>query len=529
VQNRNNLGLAVFDNFMKIPSCKMPGKSCILIPLISGGITIPTIPLAKPASPSSRNDNRCKPGLVGLVVTRILASNKNQKGLLISRHHERTEEDDITQPLKRRPILVTDLASAGTLAAVRVFGRAGLQVTVGGSSWLAAARWSRFAAQHWHGATGASERVAQAVLGKWANRSQGHVLLAASDEMAWMFSHYKTELEKSFLVYVPDAQIIDSILDKQKLTEACVAAGIATIPTWFPRDLDAVNALSETLPYPILIKPRRHVFRVKHDKGFVVDDASALLAQFGWIAEREHERTIYSENHPRPMPLLQQFIPDAVENVVSVSGFIDRSGTRFMLRSSRKIMQRSRPVGIGLAFESINLDPALAQVVITLCTSVGYYGIFEVEFVYFNNQWCLIDFNPRFYHQMALDVKSGAPLPLLAYFDACDDFVRLDRAICSSTNAVPAVHYGFRDAATVCIVLLTRLLFSRSRASQKLPSKWTKKMQIIDAAFDRKDPLPWLIHAMSEIRLGVLAVPRLIRITRQRNTHMPLRQKESQA
>jgi predicted ATP-grasp superfamily ATP-dependent carboligase len=430
-------------------------------------------------------------------------------------------------PPTRRPVLVTNPASAGTLAAVRAFGRAGIPVTVGGSDFLAAASWSRFAANHWPGDVKSGERETKASLTAWAARAEGHVLLAASDPMAWMAAQYKAELSNAFTVYIPDAPVIDTILDKQKLALACADAGIPTLPTWFPTDALTVNALAESLPYPLLVKPRRHVFRVKNDKGFVVNAPADLRTRFAEIARREHARTIAAETAAQPMPLLQVFVPDAVENIISVSGFIDRGGARTALRASRKILQRSRPVGIGLAFESIPVAPPLAETAIALCKHLGYFGIFEIEFIHFNGEYCLIDFNPRFFHQMALDMQSGAALPLLAYHDACGDTAALDRAIAQAAQSQPSAVYGFRDAITVGLMQLARALLGRAPA--KLAMKWPANVQIIDAAFDRKDPLPWLIHAISEIRLGILAVPRLIGMKRLRPAPAPPQPQESRA
>jgi predicted ATP-grasp superfamily ATP-dependent carboligase len=446
-------------------------------------------------------------------------------------------------PTAIRPVLVTNPTSAGTLAAVRAFGRAGIPVAVGGSEVIAAAQWSRFVSARWPGGVKSNERETKATLTAWAARAENHVLLAASDAMAWMLAHYKTELSSAFTVYIPDAPVIDKILDKQQLEQVCIAANIPTLPTWFPGDSLTANALSDSLPYPILIKPRRHVFRVKNDKGFVVESPAALRARFAAIARREHDRTIEAETHPQPMPLLQRFIPDAVENIISVSGFIDRTGARTALRASRKILQRSRPVGIGLAFEAIPVALELAETAITLCKHLGYFGIFEIEFIRFENRWCVIDFNPRFFHQMALDMQSGAPLPLLAYHDACHNIAALDHAIAQSAAPPPVAHYGFRDAFTVGLMQLARALVGRGLPSRGLPGRglpgrerkklsmnWPADVQIIDAAFDRKDPLPWLIHAMSEIRLGCLAIPRLIETAWQsRAARPPIQPQESRA
>src|SRR5260221_2742653 len=49
---------------------------------------------------------------------------------------------------------------------------------------------------------------------------------------------------------------------------------------------------------------------------------------------------------------------------------------------------------------------------------LGYFGLFEVEFLSFDGSWPVIDFNPRLYNQIGLDIGRGMPLPLLTCLDA---------------------------------------------------------------------------------------------------------------
>jgi hypothetical protein len=48
-----------------------------------------------------------------------------------------------------------------------------------------------------------------------------------------------------------------------------------------------------------------------------------------------------------------------------------------------------------------------------LCERIGYYGAFELEFVVTQGRMLLIDFNGRFYNQLAF----GMDLPKLVYAD----------------------------------------------------------------------------------------------------------------
>jgi D-aspartate ligase len=410
---------------------------------------------------------------------------------------------------EKRPVLVTNPGSAGALAAIRALGRAGIPVTVAGFGLLNAARWSRFATEYWSCRKGTGEAGFVNILKQWNARSSGHVLFATSDETAWLFARYADQMKERFLVYTPPLKTIETILDKELLGHACKSCNIDTLPTWFVRDDEEAEQISRSLPYPLLIKPRTHVFRTYRDKGVVVESPQDLRRAFSTFVIREGDSTSDCRDLKQSVPMLQQFVVEAVENVISVSGFIDRSGKRSVTRGSRKILQRSRPVGIGVAFESVHVEPELAQAAIALCRRLGYFGVFEIEFVYLAGTWRLIDFNPRFFHQMGLDIRSGVSLPLLAYLDACGDVSDLDHAI-AACGEIDRIDLGFSDLFTVTLMMTLRSLISRRAPREVFAWHWEKRGRLVDAALDRQDPLPGLIHALSELSLGFLALPRFV-------------------
>ena len=129
------------------------------------------------------------------------------------------------------------------------------------------------------------------------------------------------------------------------------------------------------------------------------------------------------------LPILQQFVRVGSEGVHSVTGFIDRTGELFVTRSATKVFQRSQPVGVGVCFESRPPSPALSDAVRRLCRELGYFGIFEVEFLWFDGRWAAIDFNPRLFNQIGMDIRRGMPLPLLACLDAAGETTSLREAV----------------------------------------------------------------------------------------------------
>jgi predicted ATP-grasp superfamily ATP-dependent carboligase len=417
------------------------------------------------------------------------------------------------------------------LAGTRVLGRAGIPVELCGEARLSAARASRYAGRYRACASTASEAGWLEGLRAWGDPTAPRVLLPASDETAWLYARHAAELSGAYKVYVPPFAVVDAILDKQRLWQACAAEGLEVLPSWFPESLAAIPALAREIAFPVLIKPRRHVFRRRREKGVVIASAMELETAFGDFVRRERGDDVTAPNADLtgikdpsaqdPLPMLQAFVPGAVENVISISGFIDRSGTRTVVSAARKVLQRSRPAGVGLAFEGMPVPDGLDQQALRLCRRLGFFGIFEIEFVQHQGAWRVIDFNPRFYQEMVLDIARGVPLPLLAYYDAIGDTAALDATLAPLQNrARPAM--GFSDVFTTTLMLALRAAVNWKATRAALAWHWAQRGRLVDATFDRGDPLPFFAHAWCELRLGLEQFPRILREARlPRSTATP--------
>src|SRR5881394_1421996 len=131
-----------------------------------------------------------------------------------------------------RPILLPMASYHGTLAAVRCFGAAGLHVTLAESSRLVPAVWSRFAARRV--SSPGPEAPADFIgwLLEFGAREPGHVLYPTSDDVAWLYAVHREELAKHFVLSVPDARTIYSLLNKTRLRTAAEAVGLSMPRTW---------------------------------------------------------------------------------------------------------------------------------------------------------------------------------------------------------------------------------------------------------------------------------------------------------
>jgi len=412
-------------------------------------------------------------------------------------------------------VYLASAAAGGTIAAVRNLGEAGLDVRVLSSRTFSAGAWSRYTSKSYPVAPEANEQRFLQQLLRIGRADPGHVLLASSDHTAWLYADNQARLAPYFRLYQPTVETVRRILDKKLLAEAAVAVGMSVLPSWYPQNAGELIALAPTLPYPVLIKPRSQVHRSRNDKGLVVYSEDELKQHYRAFIEddtQRNKRFLAEEN-----VILQRFLPDAGQCVHSISGFIDRSAELFVTRHAVKVLQRSHPVGVGICFESRPTIASLSDDVRRLCRELDYFGIFEVEVIWFEGRWNVIDFNPRLFSQVGIDIHRGSPLPLFAYLDAIDDTTTLKKLVKEARETDGATEVAFCDRFTLGALLTMRFLTLRiSSVDRKYWKTWRDRNHgAVDFAADRSDRWPGIVHIISEIYLGLRAVPRFLRSTKR--------------
>jgi D-aspartate ligase len=413
-------------------------------------------------------------------------------------------------------VVLATAGAGGTIAAVRHLGAKGVDVEVISSERLGAAAWSRYAKRTY---SAPPERDSEQFLTRLlaiGEANPGRILLPTSDETAWIYAENALLLERHFRLYHPPISSLQRILDKKLFTDAAISVGLSVLPSLDPLNLEELAALAPNLSFPILIKPRTHVHRVRNDKGVVVDSQHELVRQYRSFVHREQEQAVDNPLLPDARrPILQQFVHVRDEGVLSITGFIDRTGELFVTRAARKVFLRSQPVGVGVCFEAQPAPKELPDLVRRLCRELGYFGLFEVEFLRFEGHWAVIDFNPRMFSQIGMDIRRGMPLPLLACLDAANDSDALREEV-AKAQADHDEQAVFCDRFTLCAILLAKVLTARiSTEELSVWRDWMKRhaAHAVDFAADGRDPRPGVVHVLSEIYLGLKSLARFMRAT----------------
>jgi D-aspartate ligase len=409
-------------------------------------------------------------------------------------------------------ILLGNASYYGTLAAVRALGRAGVKVVTVDPSKICHSRYSRYSSQHLTCPAFEESGAWAEWLLREARNGPRRAIYATSDAVSFALARYRNELSADFELYQPGLDTVMSILDKGLLMQNAQAIGIETPPTWLPQNSAEAEKIARNAGGAVLIKPRSQLAQRTKNKGFVVDRREHNIQSiFDSYMKDQSTNSEFAKQCPGGMtPLIQQYYPEAVENVYSLSGFRERIGGGVIMRASRKILQQPRRVGVGLCFEPTVVDPLLADQTKRLCERIGYYGVFELEFILAEEKAMLIDFNGRFYNQIAFDIARGMELPALAYAGATGNQAEVTQLMARGNSGKHDDIAGFCNHFGVAtMVKMQRILRTMSRKEAAHWLGWSGGSQgtMIDAVKDPHDALPafvdsaqYLLHALRHPR-----------------------------
>ncbi|MFG6094430.1 hypothetical protein SPB21_04230 [Leptothoe sp. ISB3NOV94-8A] len=257
---------------------------------------------------------------------------------------------------------------------------------------------------------------------EYGKQNPGAFLYPSSDDMTWLISRYRDQLSDYYKLYSPDVKTIYALLNKPELHAIAEKLGIPVPSTVAPTSVEDLKAQAHKLRYPVLIKPRTQIGMLRRQKGQVCETPEKLLEIYPDYQQKFYYHPLLIDFDPEVnWPMVQEFHATAGQNTYSVAGFVDESQEIFLTRASAKVLQFPIRVGVGLCFESRPLNPKAIDHLKAICREVGYYGVFEAEFIVHGNQLLLMDFNPRFYGQMAFELERKLPLDQLVLAYANND------------------------------------------------------------------------------------------------------------
>ena len=394
----------------------------------------------------------------------------------------------------------------GTLAAARCLGQRGIPVTLAGDRMelSAPARWSKYVTRWENSPSALKPTEFIDWLLAFGRKNPRHVLYPTSDDLAWLFAEHASELRAYFYLYQPDSRTLLRLLDKKTLRTTCEELGIATPPTLFPTDAREAKRDAELLGFPVLLKPRTQVLQRGHGKGHIVKNVAELERFFdSFRGSAPHQPRIRQHIPDVHLPMVQQYREGAAERVYSISGILTHDG-ELVVRAARKVLQRPRRVGVGICFEEAPVEPQALADVLRLCRTVGYHGVFEVEFLQHDGRLELIDFNPRFYGQMGFDIGRQLPLPYLIWLGAQQRSEELRAELLAAQAWQGGEGYVYCNGFSFGLVRMMQRMSGRMTPSEL--ERWAQWLQrsreratVVDAMRATGDQLPGVVSAFREV------------------------------
>jgi len=237
------------------------------------------------------------------------------------------------------------------------------------------------------------------VVGKQLQEKHGgkSLLCPVNDEYVLLFAKHWPKLEPYFYpMFTTDTKILSSCVDKNLIYVLAEKVGVP-----YPKTASTLTEFVERgLTFPAVIKPllRRSPKAIK---------AGVFRIAFCDSAEEAQEPSQFLENLGEPY-VIQQFIPGNDDELYT-AGISAAAGKILATYSGRKLRQFPPTTGVAALAETI-FEQKVIEYGERLLSEAGYTGIAQVEFKKSNNEFYLMEINPRPWMWNSLATASGINL-----------------------------------------------------------------------------------------------------------------------
>jgi len=322
--------------------------------------------------------------------------------------------------------------------------------------------------------------------------SRPAVLFATNDTLTELVARHAAQLAESYRYLIPEAEIVEAIVDKGSQYQRAHAAGVPIPRTEFPESHDDIVRIAAQVAYPNFLKPHRSlpgraVIEQKR-KLVVVEDPSDLIDTFDRLATPDN-----------PF-LVQERVPGPDTSLFYYLGFWDDAGDEHSFMTAQKLRQYPAGIGDGSLVQTVH-EREVVELSRKLLLAFGYRGLVNVEFKRDarDGVYRLIEINPRSVNFNQLAVSAGIDFPWIAY-----------QYLVGDTRPAPATEY--RDGVRYVHEDLDVRAFLAGRRSGELTWRsWTTSIlgtrAWAIASFG--DPLPF-IHQTEQHLVGLRSRARLL-------------------
>ena len=305
----------------------------------------------------------------------------------------------ISKDLEGVRVFVTDGYWRKTLAAVRGLGRLGIRVTVGESTYLAPALFSRYCHRRVHTPSPVLHPSRYLdFLDDYLSRHQHHVLMPMEEDTLLLLARNRERFNEKTRLPFGAYQHLLFARDKLKVLKQAQDLGISTPRTFEINSLAEAKQLGRQLEYPVVVKPR-------------VGSGSAGV-QYLAGPDQLYD-SLAQAFQAGQLPVLQERLPADGEGI-GASFLLDQDHRVRASFIHRRIREYPVQGGPSTLRQSIIHEQARRDGT-RLLESLRLVGVAMVEFKIDSRdgQAKLLEVNPRFWGSLALAIDAGVNFPFL--------------------------------------------------------------------------------------------------------------------
>ena len=313
--------------------------------------------------------------------------------------------------------------------------------------------------------------------------NKGTLLFPTNDEaVEWLCAHYD-EYKDRFALGVPKPEVIELFNNKRTAYRYATAHKVPCPECWYPDSLAEVEALSSSLPYPVVVKPAiMYSFHATFGKkAFRCDNAEVLKNVYQRIADADY---------PLESILIQEFLSGGPKHLYSF-GVMAEDGKPLVSIQANRIRQNPMDFGNSTTFAVTCDIPAIEAQSVSLLTETKYFGLGEVEWMWDEKaqQYMFLEINTRAWKWHTLSNMLGFSFigAMIDWFDGIEENIR------HTSNIIHAKQVGWVERLTDWTVVAKEILHGRMKLRDVMRSY---KIPHESAVWSWSDPLPGIMYIL---------------------------------
>jgi predicted ATP-grasp superfamily ATP-dependent carboligase len=333
-------------------------------------------------------------------------------------------------------------------------------------------------AMFWEDFENGGEALVEMLMRFGSAQPEPPVLFYQQDAQLLMVSRQRERLSKAFRFVVPDAALVEDLVDKARFQ---ILAERLDLPVPKTRRIDLATGTSPSSPpdldlrFPIVVKPLTRFIAW----GNVGGDGKAL---------RVENRAALAELWPslvagRMDLLAQEMIPGPETKIESYHCYVDRQGVVVGEYTGRKIRTYPEALGHSTAL-TITDAPDVAELGRDLVAKLNFSGVAKFDFKRApDDSLHLLEVNPRYNLWHYVGAVAGVNLPALVH----GDLTGLPRPAPRSAKA----------GASWCNITRDRLAARESGVPMSQWWPWMIRCEAKSIAWN--DPMPFLRNTLAKV------------------------------